>query len=999
MTKKVKLAISACVIAAVAIVVALLCVFLIKDDPYKIEGQGTVTVTKNEDGTRTLTANPNQWHEFAGWYESVDGELSDTPVSQSNSYVIGEDAPIYTAVFRSSAINSLDRLLNGVYNTYSNAISNEQDYFNFSGDIMLTVTGIEGTTGPVNVDIDAGGFFNFNGQGNQLYLKASLGTLNVFGVYYVDNVVNANLYINIMGETKTIVAPSLSSVFTEIGKLSDQAWSLENIIKGAINDQTTSNAIYGVIDSLLGIKNAQGFYQSATNEGDNSTVSLRLGVMLKNLNDLLADFNLEGEAMEIINYVLGALTSEYQNDLLPSITLDLDINYETLNEKEVIDNINIDFNIADEYKINFGQVITIGKTDVNLIINDVSMGFAPTANSINPTDLEIFPDAINMLNMYVGGELTFLQETETQTDASAELQSVLTRTDLYNVELYADLNPVAILPAITDAGLDATKIDWENLGFLSLRISLDRENSNLENHYIDHNETPTVTEQDIVDDYINIFMDTEKYGAKIYAFIAGYKPYIRLLDMFNIAEDYIFNNVIDIPVFIQALTNKEDDSQVSTQSLVASANEFLADADSTTTANQGVFDIVVSILEQIIEKEPADNIIFSLINSILTSVGAGNANITLAQQNLSLTDYGTTLKLQFLRTILTDLLGEDVYNLGFQLDNLLFGQTPTHLALSLNEFKYGEVKRNATNDQTLGDYVNNNNQSILEIYNEEHPAIVAVNSTEIDNTSFSKTTYKDELKSLIGTRIDATELLLSDGTLTHEYNKTDHSIGSVTFLITNIEVLEDDSTEAIIKVSLRRSMSDYLGSAVAFAPFFGVTSLPEFLENCTGFDDMYYNLGIEVGIYTYETTIEFAKELNVNANINGGVASAQIAGNVQLTSSSSNNLIGMIEFIEGSTSDDLNIFKNLSYSFTQNGAIILSFTVTNTQEEYPIYLSITDLVGETLNVEMSYNNEVYTEGDEIEIESPYGFATIYLTISTTEASLNLNDLSFTINIA
>ena len=139
--------------------------------------------------------------------------------------------------------------------------------------------------------------------------------------------------------------------------------------------------------------------------------------------------------------------------------------------------------------------------------------------------------------------------------------------------------------------------------------------------------------------------------------------------------------------------------------------------------------------------------------------------------------------------------------------------------------------------------------------------------------------------------------------------------------------------------------------------------------------------------------------MNVNANINGGVASAQIAGNVQLTSSSSNNLIGMIEFIEGSTSDDLNIFKNLSYSFTQNGAIILSFTVTNTQEEYPIYLSITDLVGETLNVEMSYNNEVYTEGDEIEIESSYGSATIYLTISTTEASLNLNDLSFTINIA
>lgn len=119
MTKKTKIIISlVCAAVAVILLVTLLCVFLIKDDPYKIDGQGSVTVTKNEDGTRTLTAQPNKWNEFVGWYESVDGQLADSPVSQELSYVIDEDAPVYTAVFASSAINSLDRLLNGVYNTY-----------------------------------------------------------------------------------------------------------------------------------------------------------------------------------------------------------------------------------------------------------------------------------------------------------------------------------------------------------------------------------------------------------------------------------------------------------------------------------------------------------------------------------------------------------------------------------------------------------------------------------------------------------------------------------------------------------------------------------------------------------------------------------------------------------------------------------------------------------------------------------------------------------------
>ena len=73
MTKKTKIIISSvCAAVAVILLVTLLCVFLIKDDPYKIDGQGSVTVTKNEDGTRTLTAQPNKWNEFVGWYESVD---------------------------------------------------------------------------------------------------------------------------------------------------------------------------------------------------------------------------------------------------------------------------------------------------------------------------------------------------------------------------------------------------------------------------------------------------------------------------------------------------------------------------------------------------------------------------------------------------------------------------------------------------------------------------------------------------------------------------------------------------------------------------------------------------------------------------------------------------------------------------------------------------------------------------------------------------------------
>lgn len=859
MSKKAKLITGICVpIACVIILVTLLCVFLIKEDkPYTVNGEGNVSVVKNADGTKTMTASPNKWNHFVGWYLTEDGQATGDVISSEDSIIINEDSPNYTAVFKSSALDSVDRLLSGVYQKYADGIKDTKDYFNFGGDIDLTLKYGDELDG--NYNISAGGYFNFQGKGNQFYiaLKDKMSNMNMVALYYVDNGLEAEFNISILGSvySYTFNMPSLSSVFTQIPELSPNVWSIENIINGAISNTDTAAQIYATIEQFLGVTNAQGFYGEATNSGNKTVVELRLGVILKNLSSILANLNLSGEAMDIINNILDILTGEYEDSMLPSITLKLEIDYQTNGDKEYVDTVGASFAIDGNYNISFGEeVTTIENTNVTAIVNNIVLNFADTANAIDETVIAMFPDAINLLNMYVGGELTFL------TEEVVEEASVLTATDVYNIELYADLNPFALISAITDTGFNATKIDWENLGFLSLRVYLDHERSNLENHYIDYSNTPLTQEQVVVDDFINIYIDTEKYGANAFAFVGGFKPYLSVhiegLGDMSLAENFIFNNVINLPATVEAFAKTEQ-----TQTLTMTETELLAGADSSQNA---ILDIIMNVLQGLTSQEDADKIIYTLISQILDTK-AEDATASQVKENLSYSEnYGTTLKLQFLRDMLSGLLGEEVAEFGLRLDSILFGDSATHMAIMFDEFSFGDVAREKVEGDSLGDYLNNNKESIFEKYNEQHDVIMSVDGlnkdgTSLEEMSFSKETYVDELLAL--TSLRATSVTLGDGTMSSVITNITGSepTDSIGFKVLDVKVNSESETSAEVTLTIRRSLQDTLGTVVLLGPMFKPDlKLPEFMNGCLGFDDMFNNLGLQAGIYTYTTTIKFA---------------------------------------------------------------------------------------------------------------------------------------------
>ena len=790
-------------------------------------------------------------------------------------------------------------------------------------------------------------------------------------------------------------------------------------------DSETANLVYGVVDSVLGITNAQGFYASAANDASTSSLSLRLGVMLKNLNDLLGNLNLGEQASEIISSVLGIFTSEYPNSLLPSITLDLNVNYEELNGEEVVDNIDVAFKIADDYKINVGEVVTIGKTDVNLTINELNMGFAPIANAIDRSELAIFPDAINLLNMHVGGEFAFLNETQSGDD----LSTILDRIDLYNVDLYTDINPLAITNARgEDGSLDVTKIDWENLGMLSLRISLDKENSDLTGHYIDDADTSNVVEQDIVDDYLNIYMDTEKYGAKLFVFASLYNPSIHYsVNMFgtvDLTQDYILNTVFDIPTFIAYMSSVAE-SQPSDEATTISSRQLnvatLSNEDTSAPVAQTIsFGFVLDIITRLVGGEDANSIIYSILETLLPSIdtdGVVTNNLTYSA------DYGLMLKLQDYRDLLSNLLasddttdaGDSSFDIAsiLQLDNLLFGENSTHLAIKFTEFDYAVVTRVQSTEGELGDYVNENNESILGIYNEQHLTAIGVENLytkqggaggsqlQIEDMTFDKDTFVEEIKAI--DTIYSDQILYSDGSLQNEISNIIGSVYEGRFGILDVQVLSQNDTSAEVTIVLRRAMQDNVALAAAFG-----SPLPAPFDTAMGVEDILYILGFPYGVYTYTTTVKLEDTADSNINLSASImvmdAQATINGYISGAFDTTGNIsIGSTSF--DATTVDETTFQNIQYGFDGENPITLQFTITNNSSTRAMTARIVDLVTDTLGYSIEYavdaeTRQPYQAMDSITVEAS-STINFYITLNTNDISIDINDiiLSFSLSQA
>lgn len=838
MNKKTKIITFASICSAlvVALVVTLCCVFLIKHDPYKIEGDGAVIVTQNEDGTKTLSAKASKWHSFMGWYENVDDK---EPTYTTEEITIGDGEPVYTAVFTTSPLNSIDRLLSGIYYKYSEAIAEEEDYFNFSGNIELNLKTASENFEELHYTIEAGGYFNFNGEGNQLYLlvKPTGTELNMISFYYVDNTMDGKIYAQVMGEKYTFNCASLTEVFSSIPALSQNVWTFENIMKGLINNDSTFNMIYPLIEQMFGGANTVAFWSEANNDSNISTFSLRLDKILKYLDDNFAMIKavLPESVSSVFEKVLEVLTKEYINQLLPSIDLNFKISYTTLNDIEYINDIDVGLSLPNGYNINFGEVVNIPSTDLSLKINNLEMGFSSEANAVNEEILKDFPEATNILNMELTGEINFIkQEGETKTTL-----------DTYTLELNADLNPFAVLPGIVDGGFDATKVKWEELGFLSLRISL-----------VENPEDETQMERHgNVKDYINLLIDTEKYGAKAMLFVGLYNPNITAkVEIFpgysleaQLSKNEIINASIDLKEFVTYLTNKntqEGGEEVTTSQTMS-----------------------VNMISNVVEDVATDNVhVESIIFDILSSLLGSSSDMPISNSDLTYDAQNETivLALSNVRTKLKEIVNTDLLDLG----NVLFGTENTHLSIGLKTFEYGKVVRGESEDQSLADYVDKDGNSIFEEYNEQHKTLLSVedlfikeadglndNKVLLTSKQYSKDNFVEEIESsLMDKTIYATTGTMSDNskvtTFPNSYKNAEEE-AEISFRLLGINVVSQNENSAQIEYVLGLNIQNYWISLAS-----SMNLLPEEMKGCVGIYDILFKLANIPFVYTVTETVQ-----------------------------------------------------------------------------------------------------------------------------------------------
>ena len=839
MNKKTKIITFASICSAlvIALVVTLCCVFLIKHDLYKIEGNGAVIVTQNEDGTKILSAKASKWHSFMGWYENVDDK---EPTYTTEEITIGDGEPVYTAVFTTSPLNSIDRLLSGIYYKYSEAIAEEEDYFNFSGNIELNLKTASENFEELHYTIEAGGYFNFNGEGNQLYLlvKPTGTELNMISFYYVDNTMDGKIYAQVMGEKYTFNCASLTEVFSSIPALSQNVWTFENIMKGLINNDSTFNMIYPLIEQMFGGANTVAFWSEANNDSNISTFSIRLDKILKYLDDNFVTIKavLPESVSSVFEKVLEVLTKEYINQLLPSIDLNFEISYTTLNDIEYVNDIDVGLSLPNGYNINFGEVVNIPSTDLSLKINNLEMGFSSEANAVNEEILKDFPEATNILNMELTGEINFIkQEGETKTTL-----------DTYTLELNADLNPFAVLPGIVDGGFDATKVKWEELGFLSLRISL-----------VENPEDETQMERHgNVKDYINLLIDTEKYGAKAMLFVGLYNPNITAeveiipglpaLEA-ELSKNEIINASIDLKEFVTYLTNKntqEGGEEVTTSQTMS-----------------------VNMISNVVEDVATDNVhVESIIFDILSSLLGSSSDMPISNSDLTYDAQNETivLALSNVRTKLKEIVDTDLLDLG----NVLFGTENTHLSIGLKTFEYGKVVRGESEDQSLADYVNKDGNSIFEEYNEQHKTLTSVedlfikeadgvndNKVLLTSKQYSKDNFVEEIESsLMDKTIYATTGTMSDNskvtTFPNSYKNAEEE-AEISFRLLGINVVSQNENSAQIEYVLGLNIQNYWISVAS-----SMNLLPEEMNGCKGIYDILFKLANIPFVYTVTETVQ-----------------------------------------------------------------------------------------------------------------------------------------------
>ena len=724
-------------------------------ESFVTSGNGTIVENIDDEGVVTCTAVADEWNVFMGWYDGMEKYSDKATITVNKKTPDG-----LVAKFLSSGTLSADRILNGAYHRYGEFLQNQGGYVNYSYDTTISMQS------PLinrEFDVERGGYIDLNGGGLHDFAVVKEGQEVVLSQYYIDDAENAMLYIDSDG--RKITAEDFVSIGSKVLKLPEieaSVWKLQNILDG--------NA-FSQLDGYIGFRNAVGFIGSVENSSTQTKLSLKVDSLLNELKDRIA--LIDDKDLQWLKDIVETLSSQYVgiNNKLPQIDCEIVVDYQKNDNVETINSITFQAYFAESYHFSFdGKLFTVPAGTISCKIENANVVLSQTPNGVPSEIISAFPEAVHALNFHADATLSFLKQTNVVT-------SQLSLIDEYSVNFDADINARAVLDAIDkDGELQLDKIDWDELGFLSLKISL-IENPNDQNQASRHNGST---------EYLNLLIDTKEYGAKAFVYIDLFNPKTTATSKYIINASYDIEKLVEVvPDIVEGL---QEDADATAQSTSDMTND-LEVANLLTTTLKSAISLSNDTLS-------TDEILFEVVLSLLTKIAPDNEII---KNGLSYTsEFGSTLAIDEVKDLIQEEFSSTDKILS-SIGNNLFGTTTSHVALKAGNLVYGCVIKNQDNK-----YVDQEGNVFVDEYNDAHKTLVGVATdgkvAGIDDATFTKTALENEVKALQGKSVTINNALFSDGSTSSTFENCQGNQATIAMKVYRAEYQIVDENTAQITV-------------------------------------------------------------------------------------------------------------------------------------------------------------------------------------------------------
>ena len=698
-----------------------------KNVPVVVEAGENGTIEKiNDGGNDFYIASPDDWYMFVGWFDG-NRKYSENP----NLKITKNTPKKLKARFTTTATLSFDRIFNSLYNSYKTGINARGEYFNFLGEGVFKFNQVEN-------NLSLGGSLNFLGKGNQIYLKSK--GKNNFSFIYNDNLTNGCIYLEKNDEKIAFNDMGLlSNFFKSLPNPGENNWNVENVLN--------NEYLYYQFDQYFGYLNAFGLVSSVSNTSNKTELTISFNKLLTLLKNFYNSFPEGSVGKDLIDVLIGC----YEEGNFPKITIKITVNYKG-DESENIKDLEIDCSIDRDYYLNIGQEgLVIPQGNINFKLNNLKYGFSDELNKVGDDELNSYPiSEQKMVNAHIDGNLYFIEE--------GEEDSVI---DNYTIEFDADLNPLALL-VFKNEEMNLNNIEWEKLGFLSFRVVLkpsNDENIALEQYSRHKGST----------DYINILIDTKKFGAKVFVYAACYNP----ATLFS--SSYLINNSFDLPGLLSYNTSK-----------ATLEREGIDNENANILAISKLIKSLLNLNLNIDENNLSKSF-YEIISSFLSE--KFNTHLYLEEEKI-------IIDVENIRNEIRELEKENGLTLAgnpIKTDKYLFGDDK----ISKVELRFESFSKNTVKKDINGNYLDKNGDDITGAFNKKHTLVTDILAV-VGEEEFTL----DELSNLKGSSIVASEFMLSDGSQTDKYIDCDGNNVNLSLKVQNVIVGEEESGEIEVKLIL-----------------------------------------------------------------------------------------------------------------------------------------------------------------------------------------------------